>query len=83
MLASNTHPQPHCLSDLRVGQSAIIASVDVPKALAPRLRALGFEIGKRVQVVRQAPFSGPMHLRIGTTEIIMRRQDANGILLVA
>lgn len=78
---SAIQPLSQRLSELRVGHSALIEAMDVPKALAPRLRALGFEVGKEVLVVRQAPFSGPMHLRIGTTEVIMRRQDADGILL--
>jgi Fe2+ transport system protein FeoA len=35
-----------------------------------------------IEVVRRAPFAGPLHLRIGTTDVIMRRQDAAGITVV-
>ena len=47
-----------------------------------RLSALGLRVGEMIEVVRRAPFAGPLHLRIGTTDVIMRRQDAAGITVV-
>lgn len=73
----------HSLDQLRAGQEAVIAAVEVPSELAPRLLALGLTVGRRVRVLRCAPFSGPLHVRVGTTEIMLRRADAACILLVA
>jgi ferrous iron transport protein A len=64
------------LSRLRPGQSALIRSIHAEKAFHQRLLALGFRIGKRVELIRRARFSGPVHIRIGTTDVIMRRAEA-------
>lgn len=71
------------LALLRSGEYGVITSVQVAPELAPRLAALGFQVGHRVQVLRRAPFAGPLHLRIGTTDVIMRRQDAASITVTA
>lgn len=73
----------HSLDQLSVGQEAMIAAVDVQPELAPRLLALGLTAGRSVRVLRRAPFAGPLHVRVGTTEIMLRRVDAACILLVA
>jgi ferrous iron transport protein A len=67
------------LSKLKPGQSALIRSIYAEKAFHQRLIALGFRIGKRVELIRRAGFSGPVHLRIGTTDVIMRRAEAQSI----
>lgn len=75
--------KPATLASLRTGESGVIASVQVAPELAPRLAALGFQVGHVVQVIRRAPFAGPLHLRIGTTDVIMRRHDAASITITA
>jgi ferrous iron transport protein A len=40
---------------------------------------LGFRVGKQISVIRKAWLGGPLHVRIGTTEVIMRRCDARTI----
>ena len=39
------------------------------------------EIGKTVRVLRQASWGGPMHLGLGMTEVMLRRADAQSILV--
>ena len=69
------------LSMLRRGDKVMIIGLDVAPELAPRLSALGLHAGEWVQVVRRAPFAGPLHLRIGTTDVVMRRDDAAHIIV--
>lgn len=69
------------LLHLAPGEKATIARVSSSPELAPRLAALGFREGTLIELIRCAPFAGPLHLRLGTTDVIMRRQDAVAILL--
>lgn len=82
-MADSTPLDEKPLSRLRVGEKATIAAVQVAPELAPRLAALGFQVGHIVEVLRRAPFAGPLHLRIGTTDVIMRHQDAHSIVVAA
>lgn len=67
------------LSILPLGTTALILGIQAEAVLEPRLQALGFRPGRQISIVRKAWFGGPLHVRIGTTEIIMRRQDAKAI----
>ncbi len=67
------------LSALSPGQSGVITALHAEDELYHRLAAMGFRIGKRVQILRLGRFSGPLHLRIGTTDLMLRRDDANKI----
>jgi ferrous iron transport protein A len=69
------------LSALKRGDRVVIVGLDVSPELAPRLSALGLHAGEWVEVVRRAPFAGPLHLRIGTTDVVMRRDDAEHIIV--
>lgn len=64
------------LSALNAGDTATIVSIHAEEALHQRLLALGFRSGKQVQLVRQASFSGPLQVRIGTTDVMLRRGEA-------
>jgi Fe2+ transport system protein FeoA len=70
------------LSTLKPGESATIASVHADRGLSYRFAALGFRVGKRIEVVRQAKFSGPLHVRIGTTDVMLRRKEAEKITVL-
>ena len=70
---------PHNLDSLPCGQHAYIKGVDLDSELRNRLTALGLEAGKVIQVLRRARLGGPLHVRVGTTEIILRRLEAAGI----
>ncbi|KAF0205659.1 MAG: ferrous iron transport protein [Gallionellaceae bacterium] len=64
------------LTSLVPGESAIIVAIQTDDALRQRLLALGFRVGKRVELIRKASFSGPLQVRIGTTDILLRRNEA-------
>jgi ferrous iron transport protein A len=54
------------LTHLNPGEQATIRAIEADEGLYHRLMALGFRIGKRIELVRRARFSGPLHVRIGT-----------------
>ena len=64
------------LNGLPCGQCACIEGVNVKSDLQARLVALGLQKGKLIEVIRRAKLGGPLHIRLGTTEIILRRQEA-------
>jgi ferrous iron transport protein A len=71
------------LASLQPGQMGIIADIQADLGLHQRLSALGFRVGRQVTLVRRAWFSGPLHVRIGTTEIMVRRRDAIAVSIQA
>ncbi len=64
------------LAALQSGDIATIVSIHAEEALHQRLLALGFRKGKQVELIRKASFSGPLQVRIGTTDILLRRNEA-------
>jgi len=64
------------LAQLHPGDTATIVSVHAEEALHQRLQALGFRSGKQIELIRKASFSGPLQVRIGTTDILLRRNEA-------
>lgn len=69
------------LSSMSPGEVATIISINTEEALHQRLLAMGFRIGKKIEVIRKARFSGPLQVRIGTTDILLRRNDAEKIMV--
>ncbi|MBI4938274.1 MAG: ferrous iron transport protein A [Nitrosomonadales bacterium] len=74
--------QPHPtekLSSLHPGEIAIIVSIHAEEPLHQRLLAMGFRTGKKIELIRRARFSGPLQVRIGTTDILLRKAEAEKI----
>lgn len=67
----------HLLSDLNPGQEAVISAVHADEALHHRLVALGFRIGNRVQLMRRGRWAGPLHVRLGATDVMLRQTEAD------
>ena len=67
------------LSGMHAGQSAVIQAIHADESLFQRLAALGFRIGKPIELIRRASFNGPLHVRLGTTDVILRIAEANRI----
>jgi ferrous iron transport protein A len=65
-----------------MGESGRIFAIDSDIDLKQRLASLGLREGCQVQVLRKASFGGPLHVRVGTTEVIMRRSEAQRIMTV-
>lgn len=67
------------LSTLHPGETATIVAIHAEESLHQRLLAMGFRAGKRIELVRRARFSGPLQVRIGTTDILLRKIEAEKI----
>ena len=64
------------LAALQPGDIATIVSIHAEEALHLRLLALGFRNGKQIEMIRKASFSGPLQVRVGTTDVMLRRAEA-------
>jgi ferrous iron transport protein A len=64
------------LAGLQAGDIATIVSIHAEEALHLRLLALGFRTGKQIEMIRKASFSGPLQVRVGTTDVMLRRAEA-------
>jgi ferrous iron transport protein A len=67
------------LATLLPGQSATIDSLTGDVGLIRRLKALGLSRGQRIYLLRRAWLAGPLHVRVGMTELMLRRVDATRI----
>ncbi len=75
-------PQPFSLAALAVGATARILTVDLEEGLRTRMLALGLSPGQEIKLMRQAAWGGPLQVRVGTTDIILRIADARVITVV-
>ena len=71
------------LDSLKTGGTATIVSLENEPGLHQRLHALGFRYGRQIQMLRRGWLSGPLHVRIGTTEVMLRRQEARAVRTTA
>ncbi len=69
------------LSDLAPGQEAVISAVHADEALHQRLAALGFRCGRSVRLMRRGQWAGPLHVRLGATDVMLRTAEASLISL--
>jgi ferrous iron transport protein A len=61
------------------GRRGTVVRVDADFDLAARMKALGILPGRRIRVIRRAPLRGPLQVRCGQTDLILRRDDARHI----
>lgn len=73
---STESPPPGTLDALIPGECGVILALDVGQILGHRLAALGLRAGKTVRLIRRARFGGPFHVRVGTTDLMLRAPDA-------
>jgi Fe2+ transport system protein A len=64
------------LDHLHPNQSGTIIAIEAGPELTRRMSALGLRLGRRVEVLRIAPLQGPLQIRVGHTELMIRRIDA-------
>ncbi len=74
---------PVKLSLLAAGQTATIGAIEAEGPLSVRMAALGLRIGRTISVIRRARMNGPIHIRIGTTDLILRLSEAAKVLVSA
>jgi len=67
------------LNQLKPGDTGkVVAMVSCPYGLLSRMNALGIRVGQPIEVLRRGWFS-PLHIRIGMTEMFIRKKDAQNI----
>lgn len=69
MIITSLHTYP-------AGHAGTIVSIDAHGDLADRMHALGLTPGRFVRVMRRSPWHGPIHIRAGQTDLILRREEA-------
>ena len=67
------------LDQLASGEGAEILAIQAEDELSRRLASLGLCTGKQVQLLRRASLGGPLHIRAGTTELMLRIPEAQRI----
>ncbi len=70
---------PIPLLELPTGSVGTIAAVHVGLDHGRRMASLGLRPGVAVRIIRTSPFQGPLHIRAGHTDLILRRSDASRI----
>jgi len=63
------------LSCLHKGECATITGIHGPDSTRYRLQSMGLRTGREAEVIRN-PRIGPMQIRVGSVNLIMRRCDA-------
>lgn len=71
------------LDQLEPGDYALILDVDAEPALRTRIEAMGLRVGRQIRVVRRARGGGPLQVRVGMTDLIIRPLQARLIHIAA
>lgn len=64
------------LTHLNPGQRMVIDEIQADEGTRQRLNAMGLMRGREIQVVRRARFGGPIQVRVGSVNLILRRREA-------
>lgn len=67
------------LTDLRIGETAILIALDLPDSVQNYLMHMGFVPDATVTALRRAPAGDPTVYRIDGMEIALRRETADAI----
>ncbi len=67
------------LSEMNVGESGILAALDLPESVQNHLMHMGFVPDALVTVLRRAPAGDPTVYSIDGLEIALRRETAGAI----
>jgi ferrous iron transport protein A len=67
------------LSDLRVGESGILETLDLPDSVQNHLMHMGFVPNAQVTALRRAPAGDPTVYGVDGMEIALRRETASAI----
>ncbi len=67
------------LTNLPIGQTATVLSIEGNNAITKRLMEMGVVPGVSVRVVKSAPFGDPLEIRVRGYHLAMRRSEAQTI----
>lgn len=69
------------LSQLRSGESGTISALVGDPDIRVRMQSIGLRVGREIAVIRRSRFGGPLQVRIGTTDLLIRPQQAMQVIL--
>lgn len=81
--ASSPGPACSSLDELRPGTRARICDHAGARPVRPRLADLGLVPGTPVEVLRRAPFGGPIEIELRGYRLVLRCGEAAGICVQA
>lgn len=67
------------LSELKVGEAAVVETLELPESVQNHLMHMGFVPDARVTALRRAPAGDPTVYAIDGMEIALRRETASAI----
>ena len=70
------------LSELSVGECAVIAGLDEACAMRRRLLDVGFMPGTQISCIGKSPFGDPRAYLVRGSKIAIRQIDSEGILVI-
>lgn len=70
------------LAELPIGRIATISALLGDAEIRIRIQSLGLRVGRQVAVIRRSRFGGPLQIRLGTSDLIIRPAQAAQIELV-
>lgn len=67
------------LSELNVGETGVVVSLNLPEAVQNHLMHMGFVPDARVKAMRRAPAGDPTVYQVDGMEIALRKETARAI----
>ena len=69
------------LSQLSIGESAILGKMTLPEAASMRLQEMGLLPGTSIRLIRRAPLGCPMEFEVAGSRLAIRISDASNIFV--
>ena len=69
------------LNGLRKGETSEIVGYSIEDSVTRRLIVMGLSPGKEVFYVRNAPLRDPIQIKVGSTDLILRRSEAEKVFI--
>ena len=67
------------LDQVTVGSTVTVVDLQFDSEVHKRITAMGVRRGTQIFVIRRAVLNGPLHIRVGTTELAIRQDQAKCI----
>ncbi len=67
------------LSDLKIGESGVIESIEVKGILKRRMIDMGMTKGSTIKVEKVAPMGDPIDIKVKDFHVAIRKSDARNI----
>jgi len=69
------------LSQLSIGESAILGEMTLPETASMRLQEMGLLPGSSIRLIRRAPLGCPMEFEVAGSRLAIRISDASNIFV--